>query len=217
MNDDEQLAYELREKYRLPEAADRFVALLAELAVLRAGAGRVPESWNECADWLDWFGSECVLDSAGRPTGWSAEMTRRWTDDGFTAYRLLPPPNLVAAPPGMDEGGYLGAGKDVPKGWEWRYAQGGGWFRWTGRTQRPSSDTFVQCRPPQPVVRPVVEVPLTRLVGRVIEGETEPVFCPPAWAGKWKWRGADSRSHVFPDGTLDLDTGLVRVYKDGES
>lgn len=82
MNDDEQLAYELREKYRLPEAADRFVALLAELAVLRAGAGRVPESWNECADWLDWFGSECVLDSAGRPTGWSAEMTRRWTAEG---------------------------------------------------------------------------------------------------------------------------------------
>ena len=37
----------------LRAAADRIEALLAEVAGLRAERGRVPVSWDECADWLD--------------------------------------------------------------------------------------------------------------------------------------------------------------------
>lgn len=62
-------------------------------------------------------------------------------------------------------------------------------------------------------------VPLTQLAGRTIKGETEAVTSPPVWTlingrVEWRWHG---RSHVtwrpFPDGTLDLATGLVTVVK----
>jgi len=59
------------------------------------------------------------------------------------------------------------------------------------------------------------DVPLTQLVGRTIKGETEAV-------ARWHfagyvnivWRWYDGHNwHDFPDGTLDLDTGLVTVLK----
>lgn len=52
MNDDEQIIETLR-TFGYDHIADRFEALVAEVASLRANEGRVPVSWDECADWLD--------------------------------------------------------------------------------------------------------------------------------------------------------------------
>jgi hypothetical protein len=203
-------------------AADRIEALLAEVAGLRAEWGRVPESWDECADWLEWFGPGCVLVD-GEPTSNSVDdfNAQGRSVSALRRYRLLPPPNLVAAPPKMDGGGFLGAGADVPEGWEWRVClvnrmtkESGAWYV----DNRPAPEHLVQCRPPvKPATRVVVEVPLTKLVGRTIEGETEKVAGyasdhPLSWrSDAWKWV-------AFPAGTLDLDAGMVRVYaEDGES
>jgi len=184
--------------------------------------GRVPVSWNECADWLDAGG--VVLQWNGTPTAFCANDFR----GGQTLsnqimppsdYRLLPPPGLVAAPECMDGGGWLGQGKDVPDGWEWRHMTDSGWLQ----SVRPTfgDDMLVQCRPPVRV-RDVVEVPLTRLVGRTIEGCDEAAFRtdspqPPPGAPNWRWRPAgDALWRPFPAGSLDLDTGRVRVYAEGD-
>ena len=60
-------------------------------------------------------------------------------------------------------------------------------------------------------------VPLTKLVGRTIHGETEPVgwFVPTAVPSPphWEWRPDDAihRYRPFPDGTLNLDDATVAV------
>lgn len=187
---------------------------------MNVSEGRVPVSWDECADWLEWFGRESVvwLDEFGQasPVTEEAEQNFRMRGDDDRQhhfYRLLPPSGLVAAPEGMDGGGWLGEGRHVPEGWEWR--------NWTSAPWRiggnPAPHVVVQCRPP---VRPrdVVEVPLTRLVGRTIEHCDVPVACDPFfYDGGWGWQ-AHIESHLrrFPDGSLDLDTGRVRVYAEGD-
>ena len=213
-------------------AADRIESLLAEVAGLRAERGRVPVSWDECADWLD-AGFD-VAGSTGNArflTRYSAAYFRRYSAAYFRAnvpalngmvlsdYRLLPPPGLVAAPSGMDGGGFLGAGADVPNGWQWRPHVDHDWM-----AMQPYGGTIVQCRPPvKPAERAVVEVPLTQLVGRVIEGETEPVGSPPVWTfigtgSEWRWLPSECvKWHRFPDGTLDMETGRVRVYAEGDA
>ena len=59
----------------------------------------------------------------------------------------------------------------------------------------------------------MVEVPLTKLVGRTIEGETErttAVGCD-EFDGWW-WVGTTNQGAF----SVDLDTGLVRVYAEGD-
>jgi len=220
MNDDDLIQW-LRDK---PDevllAADRIEALVAENAGLRAAAGRVPESWDECADWMRSGG---VLMCGAVESAATVEGIERmiadpdlWNDPPDTDYRLLPPPNLVAAPPGMDGGGFLGAGADVPEGWEWRPSTG--WaFQATDRCHW--TQTLVQCRPPvKPAVRATVQVPLTKLVGRVIEGETEKVQAVLMGRRGDQWSSETGSYRPFPANTLDLDTGMVSVYaEDGES
>ena len=66
--------------------------------------------------------------------------------------------------------------------------------------------------------RKVVKVPLTKLVGRTIEGETEPVvhFVPTTAPDLWEWRSDLSKFDYFHL-PVDLDTGLVRVYAEGDA
>lgn len=60
-------------------------------------------------------------------------------------------------------------------------------------------------------------VPLTKLVGRTIHGETEPVTSPPAWTAingkaEWRWLSIPHGKWLpFPEGTLNLETGQVAV------
>lgn len=74
--------------------------------------------------------------------------------------------------------------------------------------------------PSEPVT---VWVPLTKLVGRTLPGETEPVICPPVWTiaddkAEWRWlRYASPRWLPFPVGTLNLETGLVEVLAEGDA
>ena len=186
--------------------------------------GRVPVSWDECADWLDAGQRATFPAHSGERMDFNGEVAAanlrkpatRVRNIDLADVRLLPPSGLVAAPSGMDGGGFLGAGADVPDGWEWRQDPASAqWFdhRYTPR------NVFVQCRPPvKPAERAVVEVPLTQLVGRVIVGCDEPVF-------DWRhhvyngiqWWAVDGKAREFPDGTLDLATGLVRVYAGGDA
>ena len=183
--------------------------------------GRVPVSWNECADWLEWFGREAVWSlMAEGPTHYTADEHRsggvEHRGGRFSDYRLLPPPGLVAAPEGMDGGGWLGEGRHVPEGWEWRVFTDGPYCKWTAKDERsPAGSEIVQCRPPVRV-RDVVEVPLTRLVGRTIEGEEVPVWSFYREADGWHWSPDKPEIRRFPAGSLDLDTGRVRVYAEGD-
>lgn len=226
MNDDEIIEWMRRlASPAFGPIADRIEALAAENASLRANEGRVPVSWNECADWLDAGG---VVKFSRRPadlpwvvSGCSSDRFRsgEMGSKGYALmnYRLLPPSYLVAAPAGMDGGGFLGAGEHVPNGWEWRryLASSSTWF-----TQRPEATYLVQCRPPvKPPQRATVEVPLTQLVGNTIEGCDKPVQ---RWRGSspgggFEWSGPGAMVwHDFPAGTLDLSTGLVLVYAEGD-
>jgi len=59
------------------------------------------------------------------------------------------------------------------------------------------------------------DVPLTQLVGRTIKGEDVGLVAPPTYLDSTRtwmwWNGVKWRP--FPDGTLDLATGLVTVVK----
>ena len=178
--------------------------------------GRVPVSWDECADWLEWFGCEAVWNvNRGSTTILTSAGLRVRGEDGISldVYRLLPPPGLVAAPESMDGGGWLGEGRHVPEGWEWRLNTRDGWCVATSSTR---SKWIVQCRPPVRA-RDVVEVPLTRLVGRTIEGETGSVegYRSSTEHGTEFWTRTTGL-RPFPAGSLDLDTGRVRVYAEGD-
>lgn len=186
--------------------------------------GRVPVSWNECADWLE-FGQVVWSVPDQKPTTVPAAGFRSEGNldhcPHLTDYRLLPPPGLVAAPESMDGGGWLGQGKDVPDGWPWRSFTDGPYSEWAAKDERPPAGSeVVQCRPPAPKREPEW-VPLTKLVGRTVWGETKPVFrtdapAPPSLPD-WRWRPeADLLWRPFPDGTLDLDTGRVKVEPEGE-
>jgi len=85
MNDDEMVRW-LRDDMRLPAAADRIEALLAEVAGLRAERGRVPESWDECADWLD----------AGGVVEWHDTRIGRWTGLPYATLSLKHRRSVVA-------------------------------------------------------------------------------------------------------------------------
>lgn len=176
---------------------------------MTAVEGRVPVSWDECADWLD----------AGQVVGYETRFSRgriypSLADDvrrngiigvELSSVRLLPPVGLVAAPEGMDGGGWLGEGRHVPEGWEWRPDCDGDWV---SSNVVLSTNSIVQCRPVR--VRPTVEVPLTQLVGRTIAGCDKPV---------WDWAREDKKEYwsasiyddwlPFPEGTLDLATARV--------
>jgi len=57
-------------------------------------------------------------------------------------------------------------------------------------------------------------VPLTKLVGRTIHGCDWPVgdWHPPSAHGlAWRWYVGGGEWRAFPDGTLNLDTGMVAV------
>ena len=55
-------------------------------------------------------------------------------------------------------------------------------------------------------------VPLTQLVGRTIAGEDDVVtYEPTHHTGRWWWQGAGGSWRVFPEGTLNLETGQVAV------
>lgn len=210
-------------------AADRIEALVAEVAGLRVERGRVPESWDECADWLD-AGMAATFPAAGDGGGRLGFNGKKAAANlrnpatrvkriDLADVRLLPPPHLVAAPAGMDGGGFLGAGEHVPNGWEVRYLVGGDWFQW--HPDHPgSSRAIVQCRPPvKPPQRATVEVPLTQLVGRTIEGcavavnKADVTEYGQCW---WALHDLIQDRRDFPAGTLDLSTGLVRVYAEGD-
>jgi hypothetical protein len=176
----------------------------------------VPVSWNECADWLD-AGGVVWRETDRCRTSYSADDFRADVPGGrnkrkVDEFRLLPPPSLVPAPEGMDGGGWLGQGKDVPDGWPWR-----GFTDDTWEESRSADNTYiVQCRPPAPKREPEW-VPLTKLVGRTVWGET---YAVKDWAiypssGRWTAEGYRG-SRPFPDGTLDLDTGRVKVEPEGE-
>jgi hypothetical protein len=56
------------------------------------------------------------------------------------------------------------------------------------------------------------KVPLTQLVGRTIAGEDDVVtYEPTHHTGRWWWQGAGGSWRVFPEGTLNLETGQVAV------
>ena len=178
--------------------------------------GRVPVSWNECADWLEWFGRDSVVIQRSSPDRWlptirsAGEFRRGIGGNALDEYRLLPPPGLVPAPEGMDGGGWLGQGKDVPDGWEWR-----SWAdaKWQLGDVRPMPTTIVQCRPPAPKREPEW-VPLTKLVGRTVWEFDVPVHAYEGTVEAMRWWPPETPYHMyrpFPDGTLDLDTGRVKV------
>ncbi len=212
------------------QVADRLEALLAERvelvgrieqlnreakAVVNPSEGRVPVSWDECADWREWFGREAVwcvpLGHATDSTG--DQFRRKLGHLGLADYRLLPPPNLVAAPEGMDGGGWLGQGKDVPDGWPWRATTRAPWT--SAKPNGSAMRWLVQCRPPVRV-RAVVEVPLTRLVGRTIEGCEDAVTGYRTGCLGVEWLNSRGGWFSFPAGSLDLDTGRVKVEPEGE-
>lgn len=176
--------------------------------------GRVPLSWNECADWVEIGGT--MLSTADDGKTWTTTKVHPTLLRATTAsaeemanWRLGPPPNLVAAPEGMDGGGYVGEGRHVPEGWEWRIGPNQEFL-----TDEPLGN-FVQCRPPVRV-RAVVEVPLTRLVGRTIEGCEDAVTGYRAGCLGVEWLNSRGGWFSFPAGSLDLDTGRVRVYAEGD-
>lgn len=177
--------------------------------------GRVPVSWNECADWLEWFGRDSVVIQRSSPDRWlptirsAGEFRRGIGGNALDEYRLLPPPGLVPAPEGMHGGGWLGQGKDVPDGWPWRCLVNNGldWFDDT----TPPPFQVVQCRPPAPKREPEW-VPLTKLVGRTVWGETEAVA---RWQGDHEatfWRPARGG---YREVAFNAD-GLVKVEPEGE-
>ena len=74
-----------------------------------------------------------------------------------------------------------------------------------------------------PAPEPATEwVPLTKLVGRTIKGETEPVHRtdspnPSTEFPGWRWRPITTALwQRFPDGTLNIDTAQVLVLAEGE-
>lgn len=69
---------------------------------------------------------------------------------------------------------------------------------------------------PEPVT---VWVPLTKLVGRTIKGCRWPVAVPPIYdtdGDRWVWSSTGSIER-FPDGTLNLETGMVEVLAEGDA
>lgn len=179
--------------------------------------GRVPVSWNECADWQDAGGVVLLVHEGGATEPAMTTAAEFRTSDfmawaRFDYYRLLPPPGLVAAPEGMDGGGWLGEGRHVPEGWPWRHLTKGPW-NVSGR--QLFDDAVLQCRPPVRA-RDVVEVPLTRLVGRTIEGCEDAVTGYRTGCLGVEWLNSRGGWFSFPAGSLDLDTGLVRVYAEGD-
>jgi hypothetical protein len=96
--------------------------------------------------------------------------------------------------------------------------------RWEGRDHR-WVDEWKSPEVPRLNVRVRVteqapeQVPLTQLVGRTIHGEELPVSVPPFYSGEWCWQAREGggRLRPFPDGTLDLATGLVAVRPVGEA
>ena len=183
---------------------------------------RVPVSWNECANWLEARKLVLYREDSGRwvPTINTVDEFRDALPETPPADRYLLV-DLVAAPEGMDGGGWLGQGKDVPDGWEWRGFTNDGWsvagvFTNDGWSVAGVSDAFtmlVQCRPPAPKREPEW-VPLTKLVGRTVWEFDVPVHAYEGTVEAMRWWPPETPYHMyrpFPDGTLDLDTGRVKV------
>lgn len=107
-------------------------------------------------------------------------------------------------------------GRNVPDGWEGRYLNGGD-RAFDAEHCRSVPDALFEVRR-VPAPEPATEwVPLTKLVGRTIKGQTEPVMGhghdhdPSRW-----WPEANGVYLSFPDGTLNLDTAQVLVLAEGE-
>ena len=132
---------------------------------------------------------------------------------------LTPDPDAppVYVPPEGHVAPVLGA--DVRDGWEGRFLNGGRrWFDAEHCRSGLPNTLFEVRRVPAP--EPATEwVPLTKLVGRTIKGcdvAVNKADVTEYGQGWWALHGLIQDRRPFPDGTLNIDTGMVLVLAEGE-
>ena len=171
----------------------------------------------------------------GATAAWSAEVGADVVADwrvlvsamedllGWVALPDPPTPDPDAPPVYVPPEGHVAPvrGENVPDGWEGHYVCESGYW-WDARTCRAEPNVLFEVRR-VPAPEPATEwVPLTKLVGRTIKGETEPVHRtdspnPSTEFPGWRWRPISAVLwQRFPDGTLNIDTAQVLVLAEGE-
>jgi len=179
---------------------------------------RVPRSAEECAVHLEAGGVVEVrrghwvtLEGSGvRPADF------RLPTVAFDAniYRLVYTSPVGMSPVIGAPGHAYGLAKDAPDGWGrrgWEHTDSWNVGVW-------EDDAIIEARPPAPAPEPRTEkVPLTKLAGRTLVGETERVgrLDPPYGAATWRWR--PEWSTLWRLLTVDIETGMVEVLAEEEA
>jgi len=179
---------------------------------------RVPHSAEECAVHMEAGGVVKFCFRGEWLTSWNDPAAFRDPTRtlGLTSYRLVYSTPVGMSPVIGAPGHAYGLAKDAPEGWEAAmYAEG--WV--VGEGCQPNS--IIEARPPAPAPEPRTEkVPLTKLAGRTLVGETEPVEWI-RWArGEWRWgpvrvfAPANNNTLIL---TVDVDSGMVEVLAEEEA
>ena len=109
-------------------------------------------------------------------------------------------------------------GRDVPDGWEGRLIVGGDHWLLADNCRESFPDALFEVRR-VPAPEPATEwVPLTKLVGRTLDGCDKPCDGHPTYDDvfdNWMWRNGPSWM-IIPRNKLNLDTAQVLVLAEGE-